>query len=265
MPAGVKRPYDNSRRQAVVRATRAAVVAAARRLFIEGGYSATTIESIADGCGVPLGTVYRLFGSKRGILLAVLDLAFGGDDQPVAYRDRPATKRALAEADPQRLIEAFSPLTRELLERSAPILHVLRSAAEADPDAAELYAEAQRQRYAGQSNLAEVLAERNQLAVTAVEAADIMYTLKSPEVFRTLMEERGWSAEQYERWLTSALQATLLHPRVPQRRNSSPRRQDPVAAPEAERPPAPHAVMHVQSRASARSNATGSRNAKPRK
>jgi AcrR family transcriptional regulator len=226
MPTAVKRPYDNSRREAVVRATRAAVVTAASLLFIEGGYSATTIESISEGCGVPLGTVYRLFGSKRGILLAVLDLAFGGDDQPVAYRDRPATQRALAETDPYRLLEAFSPLARELLERSAPILHVLRSAADADPEAAELYAEAQRQRYAGQANLAQVLAERGQLAVSAVEAADIMYTLRSPEVFRTLTQERGWSAEQYERWLTTALQATLLHPRARQRWNGARRRQD---------------------------------------
>jgi AcrR family transcriptional regulator len=222
MPAAVKRPYDNSRREAVVRATRAAVVTAASLLFIERGYSATTIESISEACGVPLGTVYRLFGSKRGILLAVLDLAFGGDDQPVAYRDRPATQRALAETDPYRLIEAFSPLSRELLERSAPILQVLRSAADADPEAAELYAEAQRQRYAGQANLAQVLAERGQLAVTAVEAADIMYTLRSPEVFRTLTQERGWPAQQYERWLTTALQATLLHPRARPRRNGAP-------------------------------------------
>lgn len=255
MPAAVKRPYDNSRREAVVRATRGAVVVAARQLFIDGGYSATTIESISDGCGVPLGTVYRLFGSKRGILLAVLDRAFGGDDQPVAYRDRPATQRALAEADPHRLIEAFSPLTRELLERSAPILHVLRSAADADPEAAELYAEAQRQRYAGQSNIAQVLADRDQLAVTAVEAADIMYTLRSPEVFRTLTKERGWSADQYERWLTAALQATLLHPRTRPRRSGSRRRQDQDGGTSGETAPHPDALMPAPSPTSARSKA----------
>lgn len=219
MRAGGKRPYDNSRREAVVRATRAALVAAARRLFLERGYSATTIEAIADSSGVPLGTVYRLFGSKRRILLSVLDVAFGGDDEPVAYRDRPATQAALAEQDPHRLIEAFSPLTRRLLERSAPILQVLRSAAEADAEAAGLYAEAQRQRYVGQATVARVLAERNQLAVSEAEAADIMYTLRSPEVFRTFTQERGWSGERYERWLTQALQATVLDP--PARRTRS--------------------------------------------
>lgn len=213
MPAQVKRRrYDNSRREAVARATRASVVAAAGRLFLDRGYSATTIEAIAEASAVPLGTVYRLFDSKRGILLRVLDVSFGGDDAPIAYRDRPATQAALAHRDPTRLLGAFAPLTRELLERSAPILRVLRSAAEADPEAAELYAEAQRQRYQGQSNLARVLAERGQLAVSEKEAADILFTLNSPEVFRTLTEERGWTGEQYERWLTQALVATLIRP-----------------------------------------------------
>jgi hypothetical protein len=91
-------------------------------------------------------------------------------------------------------------------------LTIGESSADADPEAAELYAEAQRQRYAGQLNLARVLAERGHLAITETEAADIMYTLRSPEVFRTLTQERGWSADRYERWLTDALQATLLTP-----------------------------------------------------
>ena len=205
-----RRRYDNSRREAVVRATRSDVIGAARRLFIERGYSATTIEVIAVAAGVPLGTVYRLFGSKRGILLRLLDVAFGGDDEQIAYRDRPATQSALAHQDPYRLLEAFVPLIRELLERSSPILRVLRSAADADAEAAELYAEAQRQRYVGQSNMAHVLAGRHQLAVTEAEAADILFTLNSPDVFHALVDERGWSAERYERWLARALQATLL-------------------------------------------------------
>jgi len=209
-PAVKRRPYDNSRRAALVRATRADVVAAAQRLFVARGYTATTIEAIADEAAVPLGTVYRLFESKRGILLAVLDVVFGGDDEQVAYRGRPATRAALAHEDPNRLLEAFAPLTRELLERSAPVLQVLRSAAETDQDAVELYAEARRQQYDGRSNVARLLARRGQLAVSEREAADILFTLMSPEVFLILTRERGWSAEQYERWLTQAMQATLL-------------------------------------------------------
>jgi AcrR family transcriptional regulator len=54
----------------------------AQRLFTEHGYPATTIEAIAEAADTPLPTLYRLFGSKRALLAAVLDTAFGGDDQP---------------------------------------------------------------------------------------------------------------------------------------------------------------------------------------
>src|SRR5258707_2103188 len=106
------RSYDNSRRQARVRATRAQVAAAALGLFIERGYPATTIEAIAAASDTPIATVYRLFGSKRGILSHVVDIAFGGDDQPIAFADRPAVRSALAEPDPGRLLAAFAHLAR---------------------------------------------------------------------------------------------------------------------------------------------------------
>ncbi|MGH8937055.1 MAG: TetR/AcrR family transcriptional regulator, partial [Acidimicrobiia bacterium] len=76
--------YDSSRRQARVRATRQRAVEAAKELFIENGYPATTIEAIADAADTPLPTLYRLFGSKRALLSAVLDISFGGDDEPIA-------------------------------------------------------------------------------------------------------------------------------------------------------------------------------------
>ena len=68
MTEAVKRPYDNSRRQAQARATRLKVIEAAKRLFTDCGYPATTIEAVADAADVPLPTVYRLFGSKRALL-----------------------------------------------------------------------------------------------------------------------------------------------------------------------------------------------------
>jgi AcrR family transcriptional regulator len=89
MGSPVKRTYDNSRRQVQVRATCAAVVTAAHELFVTRGYSATTVDAVAEAAGIPQATVYRHFGGKRGILRAVLDVAFGGDDEPVEYQHRP--------------------------------------------------------------------------------------------------------------------------------------------------------------------------------
>jgi AcrR family transcriptional regulator len=58
--------------QARTRLARRAVIDAARALFLERGYQATTIEAVSDHSDVPVATVYRLFSSKLGILKAVL-------------------------------------------------------------------------------------------------------------------------------------------------------------------------------------------------
>jgi AcrR family transcriptional regulator len=207
-----RRRYDNSRRQAQTRATRLDVIAAGTRLFIERGYAATTIDAIAEASATPLATVYRLFGSKRGMLSAILDVAFGGDDEPVAFQDRPAVQEALAEPDPGKLLDAFAQICRELLDRSAPIQHVLAGAAAVDAQAAELLAAIRRQRHDGQSRIVQALADHGALSVSHAEAADTVYTLMSPDVHRILTVERGWSADRYEQWLATALRALLLPP-----------------------------------------------------
>src|SRR5215470_2435575 len=149
MAEPVKRRYNNSRRQAQVRATRLTVVEAAKRLFTEHGYPATTIEAIAEAAEVPLPTVYRLFGSKRALLTAILDTSFGGDDQPIEFADRPAPRAARDETDPAKMVAAFARIARTLMERSSAIQHVMATAAQVDADAAELLTETHRQRHVG--------------------------------------------------------------------------------------------------------------------
>lgn len=212
MSSEVKRRYDNSRREAQVRATRAKVVYAARDLFVEQGYTTTTIEAIATAAGTPIATVYRLFGSKIGILNAVLEVSFVGDDRPVALHDRPDVEAAVGQTAPQDLLAGFAHVSREVLGRSGKLHQVLRAAAAADPDAAALAADINRQRLEGQSRVARLLDERGALApeVSRRAAADVIYTLMSPDVHRLLTEERHWSADRYEHWLTDALCALLL-------------------------------------------------------
>jgi AcrR family transcriptional regulator len=219
----VKRRYDNSRRLAQVGATRLRVIEAAKRLFTEHGYPATTIEAIAEAADTPLPTLYRLFGSKRALLAAVLDTSFGGDDRPIAFGDRPAARAALAEPDPAAMVNAFARMARELMDRSSAIQHVLATAAQVDPEAAELLAEIRRQRYTGQSRIVAAIAARNALDpdLSLADAQDITYAALSPEVHRILTLERGWTADQYERWLARMLRS-LLRPQPARRRGSSP-------------------------------------------
>ena len=58
----------SSYRERQARATRERIAQAARALFRERGYVATTIESIAASAGVAVPTVYSAFGSKKAIL-----------------------------------------------------------------------------------------------------------------------------------------------------------------------------------------------------
>ena len=211
MPGPVNRTYDNSRRQAQVLATRMRIIEAAKDLFIERGYPATTLEAIAVAADTSLPTLYRLFSSKRALLASVLDVSFGGDDQPIAFGERPDVQAARAESDPVALISAFARIGRDFMERSSAIMHVLATAAPVDPDAAQLLEEIRRQRHVGQSRIVAALAALGALdpALEISDAADIAYAALSPDVHRILTVERGWSAAQYEQWLVLSLSLLL--------------------------------------------------------
>src|SRR5262245_56729538 len=149
--------------QARTRLARRAVVGAARDLFLERGYQATTIDAISGRSDVPAATVYRLFSSKLGILEALLDTAIAGDDQAVSVQDRPGVAALFRETDPERMLAGFAAVTAAINTRSSGVYRILASAAGSDPAAAALFADYQRQRDDGQGRIARSLARRGAL------------------------------------------------------------------------------------------------------
>jgi AcrR family transcriptional regulator len=191
---------------------RTAVVDAARQLFLERGYGATTVDAISTLADVPPATVYRLFSSKVGILRSLLDVSIGGDDEDVAVAARPQV-RALGEIDePAEQLAGFVGLTVQINARVAPLYGVLVSAAGTDPDAAALLADLTRQRQKGQQVIVRTLDRSGALRpdLRAGEPADLVHALLSPELYRLLVIDRGWRPEQYERWLRTTLSDQLL-------------------------------------------------------
>jgi AcrR family transcriptional regulator len=209
-----KSSFDGKRGQARTRLARAAVVDAARTLFLERGYGATTIEAISALSDVPPATVYRLFSSKRGILKALLDVSIVGDDEAVPLADRPHVRSLFANPDPKNQLASFAGITARVNSRTAPIYRILVSAAGSDPDAAALLDEQTRQRREGQGLIARSLARAGALRPKLRErdAADVIHALMSPEVYGLLVIDRGWPPERYERWLTGILIDQLLSP-----------------------------------------------------
>lgn len=194
---------------------RAAIIDAARQLFLEHGYGATTVEAISERSGVPLATVYRLFSSKHGILKALLDVSIAGDDDATPMVDRPEVKAQVRNPDPRSQLAGFVKITSHVNSRLGPLYRILVSAAGSDPNAAELLADLTRQRQVGQGVIARSLARAGALrpGLRERDAADVIHALMSPEVYRLLVIDRSWTPERYEEWLTSALIEQLLPPK----------------------------------------------------
>jgi AcrR family transcriptional regulator len=204
-------PTKIGRGQARTRLARRAVVDAARTLFLERGYAATTIEAISEHSDVPSATVYRLFSSKLGILKALLDTSIVGDDQPLAVQERPDVASLYAEPDARKLLAGFAGITTAINQRTTDVYRVLVSAAGSDPAAAELLSELRQQRDRGQGQIARSLARARALKPELRErdAADLIHALMSPEVYRLLVGDRRWAPERYQQWLATTLTQQL--------------------------------------------------------
>lgn len=205
--------------QARTRLARAAVVQAARSLFVERGYGATTIEAIGELADVPVATVYRLFTSKLGILKSLLDVSIVGDDENAPMADRLQIQALLAEPDPRAQLEGFVTIIVQVNARIAPLYRILVSAAGTDADAAALLDALTSQRQRGQRLIARALARSGalQFELRERDAADIIHALLSPELYGLLVLDRGWGPERYERWLAT----TLIDQLLPARSTSS--------------------------------------------
>jgi TetR/AcrR family transcriptional regulator, regulator of autoinduction and epiphytic fitness len=200
-------PHKGGGSQARTRLARRAVIDAARALFLERGYQATTIDAISDRSDVPAATVYRLFSSKLGILKALLDVSIAGDDQALSLPERPQVAALLGESDPESLIAGFAGITVAINARTSDVYRILSGASGSDPAAAALLADYQHQRDDGQGRIARSLARAGALRppLRVRDAADLIHALMSPELYRLLVVDRGWTLKRYEEWLARTL------------------------------------------------------------
>jgi hypothetical protein len=151
-------------------------------------------------------------GSVRGRPGVALDGAIVGDDEPVAMADRPAVEAIRAETDPRRALALWVQNLAEVAARIAPLGEVLVAAADADPIAAELLAEASRNRMFGAAAFIQHLASLDGLVegMTEQRAAELCWALMDGHLYRLLVGQRGWSTADFTRWLSGSLAAALL-------------------------------------------------------
>ncbi|WP_067717468.1 TetR/AcrR family transcriptional regulator [Nocardia yamanashiensis] len=212
MTDAVKRPYRAAKRAETAAATRAAIRRAATELFVEKGYVATPLREVAKRAGVGERTLYDAFPTKLDLFQHTLNVATVGDEEPIAVADRPEVLAALDDPDPRAALTGLTGYTAELFERAGDLIMVGVDAAAADPAMRagdEAGANATRALWLTCTGK---LAERGSLraGLDPETAADILFALGSPHIFRLLRRRRAWSADRYRNWLRDSLIAQVL-------------------------------------------------------
>lgn len=202
----VKRSYDATRRREAAARTRERMLGAARRQFAERGFSATTVEAIAEAAGVSPQTFYTAFGSKRGALFALLD------NMPSAA-DPAALAKALAAApDAKRQLALLVDYRLRLYAGSLDVLEAVRAAAAHDPDVAAVWSEGEERRRRNQQALLSSWHARGDFrpGLTRRRADDVLWALTGPDVYRLMVVERGWGRKAIRDWLVDLLTRELF-------------------------------------------------------
>jgi len=208
----VKRRYNASRRQAQARQLRLDVVAAARALFIERGFAATTIADVAQAADVSTQFIYAAFGGKRGLLAKVVDWTLVGDDEPIPMAQRPSILAVQQEPTLTGKCALYARHARMVAARIAQTRQMLRAAADADADARAIYQTGEAQRRTGDGLFVANLRRAGQLrsGLSDEQAADAIWALSPDILWNQLVIQRGWTPDQFEMWYAGQLAAAIL-------------------------------------------------------
>ena len=202
----LKRVYESPARERQAGETRSRIANAARQLLEQSGYEGMTIPAVARAAGVAVPTVYAIFGSKKGIVSELLDQARFGEDYRALVRSVMNTSK------PRERLAFAARIARKIYESEVPVENLLRGAGMLAPELAAVENERECQRYDHQVILIDSLVQAKLLrtGLDRQRARDILWCLTSRELFRMLVQRRGWSPDQYEDWLRSTLDRTLV-------------------------------------------------------
>jgi AcrR family transcriptional regulator len=206
VPTTGKRRYQSQVRQRQALDTRRRIVEATRRLLQSEGYAGMTIEAIAQRAQVSAQSVYAIFKSKTGILIALLDQSTFGPDYEEALR------QAHRASDPETRLRLAAGVARQIRGEQSAAFDLLRSAGVVAPELAKLGQQRERLRYEKEKGVLRFLRDSGRLrsGLSQKTARDIFWMLTGGDVYRMLVRERGWSPQKYQAWLADTLVHALL-------------------------------------------------------
>ena len=204
-----KRPYQSLVRERQADDTRRRIVEAARQLLQTEGYDGMTIEAIARRAEVSAPSVYAIFKSKTGLLIALLDQSmFGADYEEVV-------RQTLSATDPETRLRRAAAVSRQIRSAQSAAFDLMRSAGVVAPELAKLEQQREHLRYEKEEGMINFLRDTGALrsGLSHRTARDIFWMLTGGDVYRMLVRERRWSPQKYQNWLADTLVRSLLRKR----------------------------------------------------
>jgi AcrR family transcriptional regulator len=200
-----KRRYNSQKREQGAEQTRLRVLEAARSLLLEESYPDISVDQIAEKSGVARATIYLQFGSKLGVLQALVEYidAIGLKDLFGAMDSAANSVEALHKSIPPAL--AFS-------HRYARLLRTFRAQAVSDTDFRTVLQERLQQRRQNIGRLVEWLHREGKLAEgwSVNDATDYLSAIGGFPIYDELVNEQGWTLEQLSRRTLDTIDRVLL-------------------------------------------------------
>ena len=159
---------------------------------------------------ISVGTVYKTFATKAGVLKALFDVSVAGDDDPIPMAQREIIQKVLDAPEATRKIAIYAEHLASTMPRSAPVQLLARDGAASSADAAAVWKQIRDETLTAMKMFAADLGKTGQLRVSAAVARDVLWTYHAPELYELLVQERGWSAARYGEFITAALTDALL-------------------------------------------------------
>ncbi|MDT0345360.1 TetR/AcrR family transcriptional regulator [Streptomyces litchfieldiae] len=193
-------------RNARSRRTRSAILAATRALLEERGLEALTMGEVAERVGVSRRGIYLHFASRTELVTALFDYLAGEEGLHTSLRRVWESPDAVAALDEwARHLARYHP-------RVLAVDQAVRRVRRHDADAARHAERTIASQLAHCRRLAEWLAREGRLAApwTVPSATDMLLGLISSDMVETLLNERGWSADEFGDRLALLLRRALV-------------------------------------------------------
>ena len=195
-----------SRRAEYAEATRRAIIAAARELFVERGYTATKVDQVAALARVSPATVYAVAGGKQGLLHTLVDDWTQAPEVDEAYRAIEASDTA------DGVLDIVASTCRRMRSDWGDVMKIVLATAPLDETAAATLRTATDRYRAGTLLAARRLADLGALkpGLRIDDANDMLWFYFGYSRFFTLMEDNAWSADRAEEWLREMAAIAVL-------------------------------------------------------